>query len=98
MESPVILGGLVFLVLILLLLTSLWIAVAIAMVGALGFLILRGDASLIAFVPYNTADSFILTAIPPLAGSKRSWSRMRVPTHFAAKSSSGLDPTKRRRI
>jgi len=64
MESPVILGGLVFLVLVLLLLTSLWIAVAIAMVGALGFLILRGDASLIAFVPYNTADSFILTAVP----------------------------------
>jgi len=62
--DPFILTIVSFVVLFLLLAIGVHIAIALAMVGVIGFLIFYGNTGLAALVPFSTLDSFILTAIP----------------------------------
>ncbi|MBU2535194.1 MAG: TRAP transporter large permease [Chloroflexi bacterium] len=53
-----------FLVLFALMAIGVPIAISLAIVGAIGFFVFQGDASLVSLLPFRTLDSFILTAIP----------------------------------
>lgn len=64
MGDPFILAIVSFVVLFLLLAIGVHIAIALSMVGVIGFLIFYGNTGLAALVPFSTLDSFILTAIP----------------------------------
>jgi len=63
-EDPLILVIISFLALFALLAIGVHIAIALAMVGVIGFFVFQGSAGLAALVPFRTLDSFILTAIP----------------------------------
>jgi len=62
--DPFILTIVSFVVLFLLLGIGVHIAIALSMVGVIGFLIFYGNTGLAALVPFSTLNSFILTAIP----------------------------------
>jgi len=53
-----------FLVLFALMAIGVPIAISLAIVGAAGFFVFQGDASLVSLLPFTTLNSFILTAIP----------------------------------
>jgi len=63
-ENPFILVTLSFLALFILLAIGVHIAIALAMVGVIGFFVFQGTAGLAPLIPFSTLDSFILTAIP----------------------------------
>lgn len=62
--NDLILAAILFGVTLLILASSMWVALTVALVAILGFIVTGGDADLLMFVPYNAADSFVLTAIP----------------------------------
>jgi len=62
--DPFILTIVSFVALFILLAIGMHIAISLAMVGVIGFLIFYGNTGLAALVPFSTLDSFILTAIP----------------------------------
>ena len=64
MHDPIILSILFFVLLIAFLASGLWVGIAIALTALVGFLIAEGSASFFAYVPYDTINSFVLTAIP----------------------------------
>jgi len=63
-EDPIILLVISFLALFALLAIGVLIAIALSMVGVIGFFVFQQNAGLAALVPFRTLDSFILTAIP----------------------------------
>ncbi len=63
-EDPIILLVISFLALFALLAIGVHIAIALSMVGVIGFFVFQQNAGLAALVPFRTLDSFILTAIP----------------------------------
>lgn len=62
--DPLILSGILFAMVFFLMLAGLGVAVTIILVSVAGFYLLKGNPGLVIYVPYNTADSFVLTAIP----------------------------------
>ena len=62
--DPVILGIIIFAVLLVVLSTSLWLAISVSMVAVIGFYVFKGDAGMTPFIPFNSLNSFELTAIP----------------------------------
>jgi tripartite ATP-independent transporter DctM subunit len=64
MDTPVIVAVITFILLLVFLLSSLWVAVGLALVAVLGFHIWLGNSGLTPFVPFEATNSFILTAIP----------------------------------
>jgi tripartite ATP-independent transporter DctM subunit len=64
MDEPVIIAVIAFMMLLVFLLSSLWVAVSLALVAVLGFHIWLGNSGLTPFVPFEATNSFILTAIP----------------------------------
>lgn len=64
MDDPVIITVLCFTLLLALLFASIWVAMALAIVAVAGFFVTQGSAGLIPFVPFETLNSFVLTAIP----------------------------------
>jgi len=63
-DGPLMLVVVSFLALFTLLAIGVHIAIALAMVGVVGFFAFQGTAGLTSLVPFSTLDSFILTAIP----------------------------------
>jgi len=63
-EDPIVLVVISFILLGVLLAIGIKIAIALAMVGVIGFFIYMGNLGLTADVPYRTLDSFVLTAVP----------------------------------
>ena len=64
MQDPIIITVVCFTLLLALLFASVWVAIALAIVATAGFFICQGNAGLIPFVPFETLNSFVLTAIP----------------------------------
>jgi tripartite ATP-independent transporter DctM subunit len=64
MDNPILIGGICFLIALLLLLSSVPIAVGLGIAALIGFYTIQGSAGLMYFLPFKTTNSFILTAIP----------------------------------
>ena len=64
MDDPIIITVFCFGLLLALIFTGVWVAVSLAIVAALGYVIFVGNVRLLAFVPFDTMNSFVLTAIP----------------------------------
>lgn len=64
MDDPLIIGIVSFVILIMLVFSGLWIAMALALVGLGGFLIWVGDTTLVGMIPAQRMNNFILTAVP----------------------------------
>ena len=64
MPEPIIIAIITFVLLFVFLLSSLWVAVGLALVAVLGFHIWLGNSGITPFVPFEATNSFILTAIP----------------------------------
>ena len=64
MGDPLVVLIVTFVVMFALIAIGVKIAIAIAIPGVIGYYIFMGRAGLAPMVPFNTADSFVLTAIP----------------------------------
>ena len=64
MGDPLVVLIVTFVVMFALIALGVKIAIAIAIPGVIGYYIFMGRAGLAPMVPFNTADSFVLTAIP----------------------------------
>ena len=64
MSDPLVVLIITFVVMFALIAIGVKIAIAIAIPGVIGYYIFMGRAGLAPMVPFNTADSFVLTAIP----------------------------------
>ena len=54
----------VVLILLLLLLSGIPVAIGLGLVSLIGYILVLGDTGLSAYVPFNTLNSFVLTAVP----------------------------------
>ena len=64
MDDPIIVAVVVFTLLLIFLLSSLWVAAGLALVAVLGFHFYLGSSGLTPWIPFEATNSFILTAIP----------------------------------
>jgi tripartite ATP-independent transporter DctM subunit len=64
MDYPILIAAVLFIALLFFLATGIWVAVAISLVSVAGFFIFVGNSGLTPYVPFNTLNSFVLTAIP----------------------------------
>src|SRR4030065_115560 len=64
MDYPILIAVVLFIALLFFLATGIWVAVAISLVSVAGFFIFVGNSGLTPYVPFNTLNSFVLTAIP----------------------------------
>jgi len=64
MDDPVIITVFCFALLLALMFAGIWVAISLALVAVVGYFVFVGNARLIPFVPFDTLNSFVLTAIP----------------------------------
>jgi tripartite ATP-independent transporter DctM subunit len=64
MDFPILTGFITFSVLLLLLLSGIPVAIGLGLVSLIGYILVLGDSGLSAYVPFNTLNSFVLTAVP----------------------------------
>ena len=64
MSEPILIGILCLLGLLVFLLSGVWVAIGIGMVGALAFFIFTGGAGFTPYIPWTSTNSFPLAAIP----------------------------------
>src|SRR4030042_5216639 len=64
MTDPILIAAILFVALLFLLATSLWVAIAISLTTVAGFFIFVGNSGMTPYVPFATLNSFVLTAIP----------------------------------
>ncbi len=64
MSEPILIGILCLLGLLVFLLSGVWVAIGIGMVGALAFFIFTGGAAFTPYIPWTSTNSFPLAAIP----------------------------------
>lgn len=62
--DPILIGLFVFAGLIILLMSGIWIAIGLGIVGLVTLFIIGQGGTLVAYIPWVTSSSFILTAIP----------------------------------
>jgi C4-dicarboxylate transporter, DctM subunit len=64
MNDPILIAGILFVALLFLLATGMWVAIAISFITVAGFFIFVGNSGMTPYVPFATLNSFVLTAIP----------------------------------
>lgn len=64
MDDPILIGIVALLVLIIFLMSGIWIAVGIGIVGVIVCYVLQTGIALTTYIPWVTANSFVMTAIP----------------------------------
>ena len=64
MDYPILTGAISFAALLILLLTGIPVAIGLGLVSVVGYVLVVGDSGLAAYVPFNTLNSFVLTAVP----------------------------------
>lgn len=63
-QDPILLGGVIFLAVLIIMAIGVPIGAALGFVAICGFYLIQGNEGLAGFVPFRTMNSFILTAIP----------------------------------
>jgi len=64
LDYPILTGALSFVALLILLLTGIPVAIGLGLISVAGYVLVLGDSGLSAYVPFNTLNSFVLTAVP----------------------------------
>jgi tripartite ATP-independent transporter DctM subunit len=64
MDYPIFTGVISFVILLLLLFSGIPVAIGLGLVSVVGYVLVVGDPGLSTYVPFNTLDSFVLTAVP----------------------------------
>ena len=64
MDDSLIIGILCIVALVLFLMSGIWIAIGMGIVGVIALFILNTSTTLVAYAPINIAQSFVMTAIP----------------------------------